>query len=66
MSVLINSKSGRRTQKTETERDGEEEGIEKWNRAVEVGMPESLRQRVKDVSLAGWVKGALVPIKSHY
>lgn len=33
---------------------------------VEGGMPGSLRRRVKNVALAGRVKGALVPIKSHY
>lgn len=66
VSVLIKSGSRRRTQTMETERDGLEEGIEKCNREVKGGTPESLRQRVKNVGLAGWVKGALVPIKSHY
>lgn len=30
------------------------------------GVPESLRQGVKNVASAGRVKGALVSIKSHY
>lgn len=56
----------------ERERDGIDERVEKWNREVVVVVEgggegvKSLRRRVKNMGLAGWVKGALVPIKSHY
>ncbi len=66
VSVLIKKESGRRTHKTKTEREGTEEVTEKWSREVKAEMLESLRQRVTNVGLAGRVKGALVPIKSHY
>lgn len=48
------------------EKEGAEEVTEKWSREAKAEMPESLRRRVTNVGLPGWVKGALVPIKSHY
>lgn len=47
---------------------GMEGRIEKWNIELKWKRKrrESAARRVKNVELDGWVKGALVPIKSHH
>lgn len=56
------------TEDRERKRWGMEGGVEKWNIELKWRRRrrESEARRVKDVALDGWVKAALVPIKSHY